>query len=40
MGYRIGEVPISTIYSGQKSNINKVIDTARFIWLCVKNMWR
>jgi glycosyltransferase involved in cell wall biosynthesis len=40
MGYRIGEIPISTIYSGQKSNINKCADTARFIWLCIRSMWR
>ncbi|MFQ5906764.1 MAG: glycosyltransferase family 2 protein, partial [bacterium] len=39
-GYTIGEVPISTIYSGQKSNINKFIDTVRFIGLCIKNMCR
>lgn len=39
IGYRIGEVPISTIYSGQKSSINKFVDTTRFIWMCVKNMW-
>lgn len=35
-GYRIGETPISTIYSGQKSNINKFTDTLRFIGLCIK----
>ena len=40
MGYRIGEIPISTIYAGQTSNINKVIDTARFVLLCIRNMWR
>jgi len=39
-GYRIGEIPISTIYSGQKSNINKLVDTLRFVGLCIKNMWR
>jgi len=38
-GYRIGEMPISTIYSGQKSNINKFVDTLRFIILCIKSLW-
>lgn len=38
-GYRIGEMPISTIYSGQKSNVNKFIDTMRFIGLCIKSLW-
>lgn len=40
MGYSIGEVPITTIYSGQRSDINKAVDTARFIWLCIKIIWR
>ncbi len=40
LGYSIGEVPISTIYSGQKSSINKLLDTMRFVRLCVKNLWR
>jgi glycosyltransferase involved in cell wall biosynthesis len=40
LGYSIGEIPISTIYSGQKSNINKLLDTMRFVRLCVKNLWR
>jgi glycosyltransferase involved in cell wall biosynthesis len=39
MGYRIGEVPISTIYAGERSNINKFVDTLRFVWLCIRNMW-
>ncbi|TET78680.1 glycosyltransferase family 2 protein [candidate division TA06 bacterium] len=38
-GYRIGEMPISTIYSGQKSNINKFTDTLRFIGLSIKSLW-
>lgn len=39
-GYRIGEVPISTIYAGQKSNIKKDVDTLRFILLCIRSLWR
>jgi len=30
LGYRIESVPIKTIYSGQKSQIDPVIDTLRF----------
>jgi len=30
LGYKIESVPIKTIYSGQKSQINPVIDTLRF----------
>ncbi len=32
-GYTIKEIPIATIYANQKSNINSVLDTLRFIKL-------
>lgn len=31
LGYRIESVPVKTIYSGQKSQINPVVDTLRFL---------
>jgi glycosyltransferase involved in cell wall biosynthesis len=36
-GFRIVEVPISTIYHGGKSSINPVIDTLRFIRLVLRS---
>jgi glycosyltransferase involved in cell wall biosynthesis len=38
MGYRIGEVPIETIYTGGKSYINPWADTWRFIKLVWRNL--
>ena len=38
MGYRIGEVPIATIYTGGKSYINPLADTWRFIKLVWRNL--
>ena len=38
MGYRIGEVPIETIYTGGKSYINPWTDTWRFIRLVWRNL--
>jgi hypothetical protein len=38
--YKIGFVPISTIYSGEKSYIDPVIDTLRFINMAVRFLWR
>ncbi len=40
LGYRIGEVPISTIYQKENSKISPVIDTLRFIVLAFKSIWR
>ena len=40
MGYRIGEIPIRTIYSiKRRSYINPVIDTLRFIGLALSYLW-
>jgi len=40
MGYRIGEIPIQTIYPyTRKSYINPVIDTIRFIGLVLSYLW-
>ncbi len=36
LGYRIAEVPISTVYEGSRSFINPLADTLRFI----RQMWR
>jgi glycosyltransferase involved in cell wall biosynthesis len=39
-GYRIGSVPIRTIYrKGGVSHIRKVPDTWRFLWLCARRPW-
>ena len=38
--YRIGFVPVTTIYSNEKSHINPVIDTMRFINMAVRFLWR
>lgn len=35
-GFRIGSVPIASIYSGQQSKINSIIDTIRFFKLLIK----
>jgi len=37
-GYRIGEVPIETIYTGSKSYINPLADTWRFVRLVWRNL--
>ncbi|MFH1269674.1 MAG: glycosyltransferase family 2 protein [Candidatus Omnitrophota bacterium] len=39
LGYKIESVPIKTIYNGEKSQINPVIDTIRFIKLIIKEAW-
>jgi len=36
-GFRIESAPIKTIYQGQKSRINPIIDTIRFIRLLIKS---
>lgn len=37
LGYKIESVPISSIYSGQASQIHPIIDTYRFLRLIIKN---
>jgi len=38
MGYRIGEVPIQTIYTGSRSYISPFADTWRFIRVVLRNL--
>jgi glycosyltransferase involved in cell wall biosynthesis len=38
-GYTIGFVPISTVYDTEKSYINPVVDTARFLRMVVELLW-
>jgi glycosyltransferase involved in cell wall biosynthesis len=38
-GFKVGEVPITTIYDSQKSFINPLVDTGRFIKLMWKSLW-
>lgn len=38
-GFRIGEVPIRTIYGGGRSFINPLVDTGRFIKLMWRSLW-
>jgi len=40
MGFRIGVVPIKTIYGAEKSHVNKLLDTLRFIKLVFFLGWR
>ncbi|MDI6839956.1 MAG: glycosyltransferase family 2 protein [bacterium] len=39
LGYRIGSVPISTIYREEKSKMRPFIDTVRFVVLAVKSIF-
>lgn len=39
LGFKIESVPIKTIYSEEKSQINPLIDTLRFIRLIVRELW-
>ncbi|MFH1888873.1 MAG: glycosyltransferase family 2 protein [Candidatus Omnitrophota bacterium] len=39
LGYKIESVPIKTIYSGEKSQINPLIDTLRFIKFIINEAW-
>jgi len=39
MGYRVGFVPITTIYRAERSYINPLIDTIRFITLTGRFLW-
>lgn len=38
-GFRIGLVPISTVYEGSRSFINPLVDTGRFIKICWKSLF-
>jgi hypothetical protein len=40
MGYKIGRIEIPTIYKEEKSKINPLIDTIRFVILGFKSIWR
>ncbi len=40
LGFKIESVPIKTIYSGEKSQINPFIDTLRFIKFMIRELWR
>lgn len=37
--YKVGFVPVTTIYGNEKSYINPLIDTARFIGMAVRFLW-
>jgi glycosyltransferase involved in cell wall biosynthesis len=39
LGFKIESVPIKTIYNGERSQINPVIDTLRFIKFIVRELW-
>jgi len=38
-GFRIESVPIKAVYSGEKSKINPVVDTLRFIRFIIGELW-
>ena len=38
-GFKIGQVPITTVYEGSKSFINPFIDTGRFIKICWRSLF-
>ncbi|MDH4210327.1 MAG: glycosyltransferase family 2 protein [candidate division WOR-3 bacterium] len=38
--FRIGFVPVSTIYGSEKSHISPMVDTVRFITMAVRFLWR
>jgi hypothetical protein len=41
MGMRIGEVPITTVYSGEASHIKPWRDTVRFVRMVLRNLtWK
>jgi len=39
LGFNIESVPIKTVYSDEKSQINPLIDTLRFIRLIIRELW-
>lgn len=40
LGFKIESIPIKTIYKGQKSQINPIIDTLRFIRFIAREAWK
>ena len=38
--YRIGSIPITTVYNKEKSHISPIIDTIRFVKMAVGFLWR
>jgi hypothetical protein len=40
LGFRIGTVPIKTIYRDESSHVNKLLDTLRFVRLLIRLGWR
>jgi glycosyltransferase involved in cell wall biosynthesis len=39
-GFRIGSVPITAVYDGERSYIRPMIDTIRFVNMAVRFLWR
>ena len=39
LGFKIESVPIKTVYSGEKSQINPFVDTLRFIKFLFRELW-
>lgn len=39
LGFKIESVPIKTIYSGEKSQINPFVDTIRFFRFLIRELW-
>jgi len=39
LGFKVESVPIKTVYSDEKSQINPLIDTLRFIRLITRELW-
>lgn len=39
-GFRVGYVPLPTVYGVERSSIRKFRDTLRFIWLAVRLIWQ
>ncbi len=39
LGFKIESVPIKTVYGSEKSRINPIVDTARFIRFILKQIW-
>lgn len=40
LGFKIESIPIKTIYSGEKSQINPFVDTMRFFRFIIKDLWK
>lgn len=39
LGFKIESIPIRTVYSREKSRINPIVDTFRFIKFAIKELW-